>query len=532
MGPALHPPTLTIRSIRLDGPTVTLVAHGHAAHGRCPACGTVSRTVHDRYQRRPLDLPWRGQPVRLLVTVRRFRCPNARCDRLTFAEDFGAALPHRAQRTAAATQRLLQFGAAAGGEAGARLAHAGGLPVSPDTVLRLLRRAVLPVAATPRVLGIDDLALRRGRTYATLFVDLETHRPIDLLPGRDAAAVAQWLRAHPGVAIVVRDRAEAYAHGVSAGAPDVQQVADRFHLLQNVSAALDHVLRSRRRRVEVAETLAADPGPTPTVAPRPPSRRQQHQAEARARRIARWEEVRARHGAGQRVRRIARELGMHRSTVHRLLETPDPPRNRPRPPPLSGLRSPSLQPYVAYLQGRWQAGCTNSSQLFRELVAQGYNGSRSLLYQALQPWRGPRPAPGPDGRRGQPRVRRRSLRWLCLRPPDQLSTEERVALDQALAEDADLARGYDLLQRFRALVATRDVAALDGWLTDAHTSTLPSFVTLATGIQRDRAAVEAALTLPWSNGMVEGHVHRVKLIKRQGYGRAKLDLLRRRILAA
>jgi transposase len=522
-----------IRSIRLDSQTVTLVAHGRDAKRCCPDCGTASGVVHDRYQRRPLDLPWRGQSVRLLVTVRRFRCPNAQCDRLTFAEDFGAGLPHRAQRTAAAAQLLLQFGAAAGGEAGARLAHAGGLPVSPDTLLRLLRRAVLPVAATPRVLGIDDLALRRGRTYATLFVDLETHRPIDLLPERDAAMVAQWLRAHPGVEIVVRDRAEAYAHGVREGAPDAQQVADRFHLLQNASAALDQVVRSRRRHVEVAEAATeTDAGPTPTVAPRPPSRRQQHQADARARRSGRWEAVRARHAGGQSIRGIARELGMHRSTVHRLLETPDPPRNRPRSPPLSGLRSPSLQPYMAYLQGRWQAGCTNISQLFRELVAQGYNGSRSLLYQALQPWRGPRPASASDGRRGQPRVRRRSLRWLCLRPPDQLSTEERAALDQVLAEDTHLAQGYDLLQRFRTLVATRDVAALDRWLTDAHSSALPSFVTLATGIQRDRAAVEAALTLPWSTGMVEGHVHRVKLIKRQGYGRATLDLLRRHVLAA
>jgi transposase len=530
MGPALQPPTLTIRSIRLDGPAVTLVAHGHAAHGRCPDCGTVSRTVHDRYQRRPLDLPWRGQPVRLLVTVRRFRCPTARCDRLTFAEDFGAALPHRAQRTAAAAHLLLQFGYIAGGEAGARLARASGLPTSPDTLLRLLRHAAAPVPVRPRVLGIDDLALRKGRTYATLFVDLATHQPIDLVLGRDAAVVAQWLREHPGVEIIARDRAEAYAPGARDGAPQAIQVADRFHLVQNASAALDELLHSRHRRIEIATavTPAAAPDTKPAVEPRPPSARQQRQATRRAARVGRWEQVRGLSAQGMSMRGIARAVGLHRKTVRRLLATPEPPRNQILHPRPGGLTSPTLQPYVSYLQDRWQQGCHTICQLYRELVALGYPGSRSLLYQALQPWRPPRPPP----RRGQGRARRLSLRWLCLRPPDQLRPEEHAALDGALAKDPELAQGYDLLQRFRVLVATRDVAALDRWLTDAHTSALPSFVTLATGIQRDRAAVDAALTLPWSTGMVEGHVHRVKLIKRQGYGRATLDLLRRRILAA
>ena len=531
MGTAPHDGTgFVIRRIALEDQTVTLVAEGSRPSSCCPSCGAASTAVHDRYRRRPVDLPWRGHTVRLVLTVRRFRCPTTACPRATFAEEFGAALPRYARRTLPARGLLLRFALAAGGEAGARLAHASGLPTSPDTLLRLLRQEVAGVTATPRVLGIDDLALRRGRTYATLFVDLETHRPIDLLHGRDAALVAPWLREHPGVEIVVRDRSEAYAQGVKEGAPAAQQVADRFHLLQKASAALDELLHSRRRRVEIATAGAPTPAPdtTPAVVPPPRSLRKQRQVAQRAARVARWEHVRELGAGGMSLRGIARELGLHRKTVRRLLATPAPPRNQIVHPRPGGLSSPLLQPYVPYLQDRWQQGCHNVSQLYRELVALGYPGSRSLLHQALGRWRPPRPPP----RRGQGRPRRRSVRWLCLRPPDQLPPEEREALDRVLAEDPELATGYALLQRFRVLVTARDLGALDGWLRDAQQSGLPSFISLATGIAADRAPVAAALTLPWSTGPVEGQVHRVKLIKRQGYGRAKLDLLRRRVLAA
>jgi transposase len=124
------------------------------------------------------------------------------------------------------------------------------------------------------------------------------------------------------------------------------------------------------------------------------------------------------------------------------------------------------------------------------------------------------------------------VRWLCLRPPGQLSAEEQVALEGLLVEDPELAAGYGLLQRFRGLLSDRDVAALEEWLGEAQASNLAPFMALANGIMADRSAVEAALMLPRSNGPVEGQVHRVKLLKRQGYGRAKLDLLRRRVLAA
>jgi transposase len=541
----VHPSGVVIRRIVLDQGIVVLEGEGTARAGRCPGCGTSSAQVHDRYARRPLDEPWRGCVVRWHLRVRRFRCPCPTCPRATFAESFGEVLGRRAQRTAACTALLEAIAVALGGEAGARLAKRAGLPVSPDTLLRLLKGGAdaLPIAV--RVLGVDDFALRRRHTYGTLLVDLETHRPIDLLESREAAPLATWLRQHPGIEIIVRDRAGAYAEGARAGAPAAQQVADRFHLLQNATEALNEVLKGRRRQIEIAEQQAAAPSdlshadiersgtPATPLPVRLESRTKQQARARRARRVARWEEVRARRAQGQSILQIARELGMHRRTVRSLLKTPDPPRNRGTPTPRpTGLASPTLQPYVPYLQDCWEAGCHNGAQLHRELVAQGYPGSYSLLQQALTAWRPPRPSRDPTGQQPRASTRRFPTRSLCLRLPEHLDAAERRALDTLLEQEPDIAAGRALAQRFHTLIAKRSLAEFATWLRDARASGLPSFVSLANGLEADRAAVEAALTTTWSTGPVEGHVHRLKLIKRQGYGRAAFSLLRRRVLAA
>jgi transposase len=220
-----------------------------------------------------------------------------------------------------------------------------------------------------------------------------------------------------------------------------------------------------------------------------------------------------------------------RMTVRRLLDRPRPSMDPiPRPGRPGGLTSPKLKPYAAYLEECWQRGCTNVSQLLREIKAQGYTGSYQLLEQALRPSRPARPPPRVRGKR--PDRRQLSVRWLCIRPPESLDDTERRVLAGVLSQDPQLASGYSLVQRFRQLVDGRQVDALETWLTDAEQSDLPSFRSLAHGIRRDRQAVDAAFILPWSNGTVEGHVNRLKLIKRQGYGRAKTDLLRRRVVTA
>lgn len=281
--------------------------------------------------------------VRLRVRTRRWFCDLPGCSRKIFAERFHGALATYARRTDGTTELLRTFALQAGGEGGARLAQKAGVPTSPDTLLRLLHRMVDSPIGTPRVLGVHDVALRRGRgirRYGTLLINLETHRPIDLLEDRTAEVLANWLRQHPGVEVIVRDRAGAYAEGARQGAPGAIQVADRFHLSANASAALDEVLRSRRRPVEyivVAPDSDAETGVTPALPPPPMSRTKQRELEARSRRLGRWQTVQDRYTAGEPIRRIALDLGMSRMTVRRFIRTPEAPRNRPFQPHRAGV---------------------------------------------------------------------------------------------------------------------------------------------------------------------------------------------------
>jgi transposase len=470
-----------------------------------------------------------------LLTVRRFRCDNPSCKRQTFSEDSGEGLPRYARRTLDANRELLNIVSVAGAEAGSRLASQSRLPVSPDTLLRLQRSTASPKAPTPRFLGIDDFALRRRQTYGTIFVDLETRRPIDLVEGRDADTIESWLKERSGIEIIARDRSGAYADGARAGAPDARQVADRFHLLQNASTALDELLRSRRRQGEYLEVPEPDGSDRVEVQGRalsdPPSRplspTKQRRNERRQVRVSRWQQVKAMREAGQNISQIARTFGMCRRTVRHYLATDGPPIKEVELPKLDDRLSPKLQPFVAYLEKRWQDGCYNAAQLLREIKASGYTGSRTLLIDALHPWRSPRPT-----KRQRRLLRPTSVRWMVLRDRQSLKSDERAVLDSFLKHNSDIALGYDLTRQFRNLVREKDVGALDTWLAAARASGLPTLMGFANGIEADRAAVEAGLSLPWSSGPVEGNINRLKLIKRQGYGRAKFDLLRLRVLAA
>jgi transposase len=282
-----------------------------------------------------------------------------------------------AQRTVRLTTALQHLGLARGGEAGARLGAKLQVPTSPDTLLRLVRQLPNPPTPTPAILGVDDGAMRRGYTYGTLLVDLECHRPIELWPDRTADTLAAWLQAHPGVIIISRDRSTEYARGATLGAPEAQHVLDRWHLVRNLREALERLLDRLHQRL--AAMLTASQVPTVLLLSidarslRRSTTDQIARQERRARRLARYQEVQTLHAQGVSKRHMAQQLQLSRTTVIRYLRT------ETFPERAQSQRVSLLDPYVAYLQKQWDTGCHDGVQLWREIQALGFPGTRRMV---------------------------------------------------------------------------------------------------------------------------------------------------------
>jgi transposase len=523
---------------------ITLRVQSTQTRAPCPLCASPARRIHSDYGRTLADLPWAQYRVYLQLRVRKWFCRNRRCRRRIFTERLPTVAAPWARRTLRLAQRLIALGVALGGKAGVRLGHAWDLAVSRNTLLRVLRRQPEPDAPTPRVLGVDDWALRKGHTYGTILVDLERRQPITLLPDRTAAPVAQWLREHPGVEVIARDRASAYAEGAKQGAPQATQVADRFHLLQNLRETLDEVFTAHHQSLNAVHAVRPPPpGVRPDgavalpVPPRAtPKAVQQRAAQRAERRQARYDEVWTLHRQGWTVPAIARQVGLGQRTIFRYLHTPTCPGQQHR----STYGRSLLTPYKDYLRTRWNAGCRTAMQLFRELQLQGYPGSYAVVAAYASRLR---QAQGlPPGRRSpgqalpavveptaRPLTPRRAT-WLVLRREAQRTADDTQQLAQIRAQSAALTEAIDLAQDFAHLVRQRQPAQLDPWLQRAASSTLDAMRRFATGLYDDYQAVKAGVTLPWSSGPVEGHINRLKMLKRQMFGRAHLDLLRHRFL--
>ena len=547
-------PNYVVDQITTDDSTLLIDSHPSTDVATCPDCHALSTRIHSRYTRQLRDLPVVEQPVRLRLLVRRFRCLTPSCTRQTFVEGLPELARRHAQRTVRLTEAVRGLGCESGGEAGARMATRLRMPVSGDTVLRIVHRPSTSTEPTPRVLGIDDFALRKGRVYGTMLVDLERHRPVDLLPERSAEAVATWLHAHPGVEVIARDRAQDYARGATQGAPEAMQVVDRFHLLCNLSEVLTRYLQriapTLRRMLadaaappgpleEIVEetTGSEEPGahelrvPTAPVATSPSStvprygrhpRLEETQVARQAERAHRYQQMQTLRAKGQSIRQIAKACGVSRHTIRHWL------RAGTLPPDQRGYRGPGkIDLYVAYLQQRLGEGCTNQSRLWREIREQGFSGTRSLVAKWLN-------AHGLS-RIGAPQVTplvlppARRLAWLLVQDEQTRTVDERTLWSQ-LQQNAELVQMQALVYQGHEMIRQRHPEMLDTWLQACQSSGIAALKNFVGVLQQDDEAVKMALTLPWSTGPVEGQINRLKLIKRSGYGRMKLDLLRQRVL--
>ncbi len=546
-----------LKSIKVEGVTVAdqgiiLRAAATRKRAQCPLCQRWSKRTHSRYWRVIADQPWAGRPVAIHLQVRRFFCLNRPCPRRIFAERLPDLVDPHGRRSQPLRAALRRVGLAVGARAGARLAVPLGMPISARSLLRVVHSAPLPTTELARVIAIDDWAWRKGQRYGTVIVDLERHQPIDLLPDRAAETVVAWLRAHPRIEVIARDRGVMYIDGATRGAPEALQVVDRWHMAKNLGEALERlfvrkhdVLAAMARELALVEAprraSTADPPPQVSIEALPAARSQRDRADSadrRARRLARFMTVRnlSAQGAGQMA--IAKMVGLSHHTVKRYLQATAFPERAPRTPRHGDL----LDPYKPYLRRRWSEGCRNGLQLFREIQERGYASSRANVARFVTHLRRAEPAlppPAPIRPRppqaAVPRMRPptpRALTALVLRCPNDLTATQRRVLERVRGTDDELAHADVLGHGFMRLLRERGGAELDGWIAAVRRAAVPELQAFADGLETDKAAVVAGLTLPWSTGPAEGQITKLKLIKRQAYGRAGVAFLRQRMLHA
>jgi transposase len=548
--------SLLIEQVSHQERHVIISVRSTASQARCPLCRAPSESIHSHYMRTVADLPFAGQFVVLKLIVRRFFCRNPSCSRTIFTERLPDLVHPWAQMTNRLREALRALGFATCAEAGSRLAPRFGMKASPSTFLRCQKTTSLATPEPFTKVGLDDFAFRRGRTYGTIIVNLETHRLIDVLPDRTVATVAAWLAAHPDIDVISRDRASDYATAATLGAPQALQVCDRWHLLRNLSEYVTTFLARMRASIRKASQEQAPPVEEDPLAEaqwkereaseqarntRRQERRvrntvqEQTKATRQAERLDRYEQMIALKSQGLSPEEIAPRVGCSARTVRQWLTdgiTTTPRRRRPSP----------LDAYASYLRRRWEEGVQQGEKLYRELQEKGYTGSSRAVYRYLNRWRPPRMESGePIVRKHRPRktapppgpfdeCHAKQAVWLYLRSPDELNKKEREQVAFIRQVHPSLDTAYQLVQAFVKMVREHRATDLACWLEQVHTSTIAELIRFAKGIERELAPVQAALQLPWSQGVVEGHVHRLKLIKRQGYGRASFELLRQRVL--
>jgi transposase len=496
----------------------------------CPLCFCPAERCHSQYARVVADLPCAGFRVQLILHVRRFFCDHPTCIRKIFTERLPAFVLPWARLTVRLCEALQSLGVATNGELGARLAARLAIQTSPTTIIR--RIVALPAEPVGQVseLGIDDFSFRRGRKFGTILIDIQRHKVIDVLPDRKAETAAAWMATHPEIVLVSRDRGGDYASAAASGAPQAIQCADRFHLLKNLGEALEGVLSRHLAAHRIRLTQEAEARPLEAAQSRQPPKLslkevQQSQAK-REERIAQYQQVVTLQKLGLSQTAIANRVGIGHATVSRWSAHDMFPEQQPRP------RKIGLEPHLPFLYERWDAGCHNIAQLYRELVARGYTHSYRSVYKPLVRLL-------PEGRKNpqtpdllpHPLVLARHAVFLFLRrPTEEVSFEDQETLALLRSLHAEVDQAYELVQQFAHMLRTRTGEQIDTWLEHVRTSQIREFQGFVLSIERDKAAVVAGLTLPQSNGIVEGNINKLKLIKRMMYGRAAFPLLRQRVL--
>jgi transposase len=456
-----------------------------------------------------------GRPVRIDLSARRLYYENPACPKQTFAEQVPGLTVRYQRRTPLLQQLVEAVGILLAGRGGARMLRVVGVALSRCAVLSQLMRVPLPPLVTPRVLGVDDFALY-GDTYGTLLVDAATRLPLTLWEGRDADQLGRWLREHPGVEVVCRDGALAYRQGITSGAPDALQVGDRFHLWQGLSRQVQKIASAHHGCLPAA---LPEPEPAPAGVTTAPAATETP-ADRHARRL--FEAVHALADTGRTISSMSRELGLDRKTVRKYARArtwQEVVRRLPR-------RTTALDPYLNYLQQRWDEGEHSAKILHEELLTKGYPGHYQRVKMAVAPLRRGLPLDEPRERPPSPRE---AARWI-ITAPEHHTPHTTQRLQRLLDHCPELQQAHHLVRQFAAMLDTRDATPLPQWLDQLTTSGLPPLAGMAKALRDDQPAVIQGITTRYNSGVNEGRITDIKLQKRLMAGRAGVPLLRHRVV--
>ncbi|RKE22118.1 transposase [Streptomyces sp. TLI_171] len=493
---------LVVEGVADEGEVIRVSARTRDNPVPCPACGRPSGRVHGFHGRRVADVPVDGRRVVVSVRLRRLVCPVLGCSRQTFREQVPGVVERYQRRTRRLSDQLGAVVKELAGRAGARLSRALTCAISRSTALRLLMRQTLPPRRVPRVLGVDDFALKRRHRYATVLIDAETGERIDVLPGRTTQALTAWLHEHPAIEVVCRDGSGCYGEAIRQALPEAVQVSDRWHLWSN----LCHRVLAEVRSHAACWATAVNPV-------RPGGMREQTTRE-------RWHKVHDLLGQGVGLLECARRLDVALNTVKRYSRMKEPTGDHRAP----RYKPTLVDPYREHLRRRRaEDPAVPVTHLLREIKELGYTGSANLLVRYLTQGRaeGDRPVTTP-----------KHFARLLLTRPENLRDKDTSLLQELVQTCPEMAELACLTHEFATLLAPAEgnAAKLTDWITKVRTADLPQLHSFAKGLELDRTAVNAGLTLPYSNGRTEGVNTRTKRIMRQMHGRAGFPLLRHRIL--
>ncbi len=543
LGPTLLPIASNIHLIqaRSGWNSIELVIATATVGARCPCCGRLSRRVHSRYVRHLADAPLRRVQVSVELHVRKFHCDNPGCERSIFVERVAGFADSYARRTVQLDELLRLIAFANGGECGSRVAAELRIPISPQSLLRLIRRQGVGAIVGGRILGIDDWAFAKRKRYGALVVDLEEHRVVDLLPDRLAGTVSEWMQKHAEVEIVTRDRGDNFISGVTKGAPQARQVADRWHLHHNLGEMLKRLVEQHLSELhrlfrdhwrDRVNTKSGNANRSHSHFYKGESAAEREQRDNHERYRQRHEMVHALAHAGKSVREIAKTTGLARTTVQSILNMPT-----YTGVPQRGQCSSPIDRYSDFIAQNVAAGRINAVQLYKEIQKQGFTGVYSTVWRLVRCFARqlgqlasnvPVVHQPPPSTISLPSVFE-VVQWL-MEKQHTLTPEQTGFLQQWLGSMPAIRAGRDAALRFTEILTERKPEKLEAWVVEAAASSSSVIRGFAKGIKADYDAVLAALQLPWSNAQLEGQVNRLKVIKRVMYGRAKFDLLKIRVM--